>query len=71
MCRSGEFIPCSVPDSNTLWSREEDNLLVQAVVKHSTSDVLGRDWSEVASEQKIQTRRILNDLFTIWGGSCC
>ncbi len=28
----------------------EDGVLVEAVVKYSTSDVLGHDWSEVASE---------------------
>ena len=28
----------------------EDGLLVQVVTKHSTSDVLGRDCGEVASE---------------------
>jgi hypothetical protein len=35
---------------NTLWSRVEDDLLVQAVAKYSTSEVLFRDWSEVAWE---------------------
>ncbi len=40
----------SVPDRNALWSRAEGDLLVQAVAKYSTSDVLFRDWSEVASE---------------------
>ena len=35
---------------NALWSRAEDDLLVQAVAKHSTSDVLFRDWREVAWE---------------------
>jgi hypothetical protein len=40
----------SVPDRNELWSRVEDGLLVQTVAKNSTSDVLGRDWSEVTSE---------------------
>jgi hypothetical protein len=50
--RVGQLSPLlfSVPDRNALWTRAEDGLLVQAVVKHSTSDVLGRDWSEVASE---------------------
>ena len=33
----------SVPDRNALWSRAEDDLLVQAVGKDSTSDVLFRD----------------------------
>jgi hypothetical protein len=40
----------SVPDRSALWSRTEDGLLLQVVAKYSTSDVLGRDWSEVASE---------------------
>jgi hypothetical protein len=38
----------SVPDRNALWSTAEDGLLVQAVSKYSTSNVLGRDWSEAA-----------------------
>jgi hypothetical protein len=33
-----------------LWRRAEDDLLVPAVAKDSTSDVLGRDWSDVALE---------------------
>ena len=49
-CRAVESIAFSVPDRNALWSRSEDDLLVQAVVKYSTSDILGRDWREVASE---------------------
>ena len=48
--RSAESNAFSVPDRNALWSRSEDDLLVQAVAKHSTSDVLFPDWSEVASE---------------------
>ncbi len=48
--RATESNAFSVPDRNALWSRAEDGLLVQAVAKYSTSDVLGRDWSEVASE---------------------
>ncbi len=48
--RAAEANAFSVPDHNTLWSRAEDDLLVQAVAKHSTSDVLGRDWREVAWE---------------------
>ncbi len=35
---------------NALWSRAEDDLLVQAVAKHSTSEAIFRDWSEVAWE---------------------
>jgi hypothetical protein len=35
---------------NALWSRAEDDLLLQSVTKHSTSDVLFRDWSEVELE---------------------
>ena len=41
--RAAESNAFSVPDHNALWSRAEDDLLVQAVAKHSTSDVLGRD----------------------------
>ena len=48
--RAAESIAFSVPDRNALWSRVEDDLLVQVVKKYSTSDVLFRDWSEVASE---------------------
>ncbi len=48
--RAAESYAFSVPDRNALWSRAEDGLLVQAVAKYSTSDVLGRHWSEVASE---------------------
>ena len=46
--RAAESNAFSVPDHNALWSTAEDDLLVQAVAKHSTSDVLGRDWREVA-----------------------
>jgi hypothetical protein len=35
---------------NALWNRAEDDLLVQAVAKHSTSEAVFRDWSEVAWE---------------------
>jgi hypothetical protein len=42
---SAESIAFSVPDRNALWSRADDDLLVQSVVKYSTSDVLGRDLS--------------------------
>jgi hypothetical protein len=48
--RASESNAFSVPNRNELWSRVEDDLLVQAVAKYSTSDVLGRDWSEVATE---------------------
>ena len=48
--RAAESNAFSVPDRNALWSRAEDDLLVQAVAKHSTSDVLGHDWHEVAWE---------------------
>jgi hypothetical protein len=52
--RAAESNAFSVPDRNALWSRAED-LIVQAVAKHCTSDVLFSDvlfpdWSEVASE---------------------
>ncbi len=39
----------SVPDCNALWSRAEDDLLVQAVAKYSTYNVLRREWSEVTT----------------------
>jgi hypothetical protein len=45
--RAAESIAFSVPDRNALWSRAEDDLLVQAVAKYSDSDVLGRDWSRL------------------------
>ena len=48
--RAAESNAFSVPDHNALWSTAEDDLLVQAVAKHSTSDVLFRDWREVAWE---------------------
>ncbi len=48
--RAAESIAFSVPERNALWSRAEDDLLVQAVAKYSTSNILGRDWIEVASE---------------------
>jgi hypothetical protein len=48
--RASESNAFSVPDRNALWNRAEDDLLVQVVAKYSTSDVLGHDWSEVASE---------------------
>jgi hypothetical protein len=49
-CRSAESISFTVPDRNALSSRAEDGLFVKAVAKYITSDVLRRDWSEVASE---------------------
>ena len=45
----------------------EDDVLVEVVVKYSTSDVLGRDWSEITSElsghskEKCQERNRLPD----------
>ncbi len=48
--RAAESNAFSVPDHNALWSRTEDDLLVEAVAKQSTSDVLGRDWRDVAWE---------------------
>ena len=47
-CRTAESTAFSVP--NASWSRAEDDLLVQAVAKCSTSNILGRDWIEVAWE---------------------
>jgi hypothetical protein len=66
--RAAESIAFSVPDRNALWSRAEDDLLVQAVAKYSTSNILGRDWIEVASEmpgrlpQQCQERYRLADI---------
>jgi hypothetical protein len=48
--RTSKSITFPVPDRNELWNRTEDDLLVQDVTKYSTSDDLGRDWIEVASE---------------------
>ena len=48
--RAAESIAFSVPDRNASWSRAEDDLLVQAVAKYGTSNILGRDWTEVAWE---------------------
>ncbi len=65
--RAGESNVFSVPDRNALWSRTEDGLLVQAVTKYSTWDVLSRDWSEVVwklpgrSEQQCKERYSLAD----------
>jgi hypothetical protein len=67
VCRTAESNAFSVPDHNALWSRAEDDLLVQSVAKHSTSDVLGRDCREVAwelsgrSAQKCKERYRLPD----------
>ena len=41
--RAAESTAFSVPDRNALWSRAEDGLLMPAVAKYSTLDVLGRD----------------------------
>jgi hypothetical protein len=65
--RAAESNAFSVPDRNALWSRAEDGLLVQAVAKYSTSNVLRREWSEVAwelpgrSEQQCKERYSLAD----------
>jgi hypothetical protein len=48
--RAAESKAFSVPDRNALCRRTEDDLLVKVVPKHSTSDVLFPDWSEVVSE---------------------
>ncbi len=45
--RAAESIAFSVPDRNASWSRAEDDLLVQAVAKCSTPDILGRDESRL------------------------
>ena len=49
-CRTTESTVFSVSDRKTLWNREEDDLHIQDVGMYDTSDVLGRDWREVASE---------------------
>ncbi len=59
--RSGESITFSVPDPNALWSRAEDGILVQVVVKYSTNNVLGHDWREVI-------RNTLRFTTHFWGG---
>jgi len=48
--RAAESNALSVPDRTAAWSRAEDDLLIQAVAKHSTSDVIGRDWTAVSWE---------------------
>ena len=48
--RAAESNAFSVPDRNASWSRAEDDLLIQAVARLSTSDVLGRDWTAVSWE---------------------
>ena len=66
--RAAESNAFSVSDRNALWSRAEDDLLVQAVAKYSTSEVLFRDWSEVAwelpgrSAQQCKERHKLADI---------
>jgi hypothetical protein len=51
-----QLLACRTTESNTfsirnaLWIRTEDDLLVQAVAKHSTSETLFHDWSEVPLE---------------------
>jgi hypothetical protein len=47
-CRTVESNVFSI--RNALWIRAEDDLLVQALGKHSTSETLFRDWNEVAWE---------------------
>ncbi len=47
LCRAPESTASSVPDCNALWSRAEDDLLVQAVAKYGTPNVLGRDCVQI------------------------
>ena len=47
--RETESIPFSVPDRHVLWNRAEDDILVQVVVKYTTSDVFSRSWRQVTS----------------------
>jgi hypothetical protein len=82
--RAAESNTFSVPDRNALWSRTEDGLLVEAVAKYSTSNVLRHEWSEVAwelsgrSEQQCKERYSLADtvisffssFLQIWCASC-
>ncbi len=46
--RAAEFNAYSI--RKALWSSAEDDLLVQTVEKHSTSESIFRDWSEVVWE---------------------
>ena len=48
--RAAESIAFSVPDRHALWRRAEDDILVQAVAKYTTSDVFSRSWTQVASD---------------------
>ena len=65
--RATESNVFSIPDRNALWSRADDDLLAQVVAKHSTSEALFRDWSEVTwelprhSEQQCMERYRLSD----------
>jgi hypothetical protein len=64
-CRVAESNAFSVSDRNTLWSRVEDGLLVQVVAKYSTSDVLGRDWSEVVSELSGRSKKQCKECYRL------
>ena len=69
MRRAAESNAFSVPDRNASWSRAEDDLLVQAVGKYSTSDVLGRDWRVVAWElpgRSVQQCKERYSLLKVW-----
>ncbi len=48
--RTSESNVFSVTDRNALWNRGEDDLLVQDVGKHSTSEVIFHDRCEVSWE---------------------
>ncbi len=65
MCRSVESNTFSVPDRNGLWRRVEDDLLVRVVTKHSTSDVLFPDWSEVASELSGRSKQQCKERYSL------
>jgi len=52
------------PDRNTLWSRAEDDLLVQVVAKYSTCDVLFPDWSEFASDLRGRSKQQWKDRYS-------
>ncbi len=73
------LLACRAAESNAfsiriaLWIRTEDDLLVQVVAKHSTTDVLFRDWIEVEleppgrSEQQCKERyRLAQSVVCSW-----
>jgi hypothetical protein len=63
--RAVESNTFSVPDRNGLWIRVEDDLLVKVVTKHSTSDVLFPDWSEVASKLSGRSKQQCKERYSL------